>query len=266
MNRLIITLITFTAFVLSCININAQCKIENTYFKAGEHLSYDLYFKYGIIYTKAGSSTLTVKNDTYNGENVYKTALAAKLNGLASKVYSLSDTLSAYLTKDVVPLAYSKDAHEDGDYNTERATFTYTDGKIHARNISRRNGKLRYDTTHVVNSCIYDMVSILYYARTINYNSMKKGDKVTVQGLVGRRTKNMDIIYQGIETIKANDDREYYCIKLSIQMNDDAFANKEEAMKVFLSNDSNRIPIRIDSKLKIGSTRVILNKYSGLNN
>ena len=36
------------------LNANAQCKLNNTFFQAGEDLSYDLYFKYGIIYTKAG--------------------------------------------------------------------------------------------------------------------------------------------------------------------------------------------------------------------
>lgn len=266
MNRLIIGYIAVIFMLLATTNAGAQCKIENTYFKAGEMLTYDLYFKYGIIYTKAGGSTLSVQNAVYEGEEVLKASLTAKLGGLANKVYSLADTLSAYMTPDVVPLAYTKDAHEDGDYSTERATFTYKDGDIHARNISVRNGKQRYDTTHVVQTCIYDMVSILYYARTVNYNTMKKGDKVTVKGLVGRKHTNIDVIHQGIEKMKANDGRQYYCIKLSLQMNDDAFADKEEAMKVYITNDANRIPIRIDSKLKFGSTRVILNKYEGLKN
>lgn len=266
MKKSIHKIMLLCGLLLASAGAYSQCEIKNDYFQAGEKLSYDMYFKYGIIYTKAGAATLSVKNDVYEGEDAYKVSLAAKLTGAANKIYSLSDTLSSYLTKDIVPLAYSKDAHEDGDYNTERATFKYENGNVIARNISRRNGNLRYDTTHVSPVCVYDMVSILYYARTLDYGSMKKGDKVSVAGIVGRRKKNMDVVYQGIETVKANDNREYYCLKLSIQMNDDAFENKDEAMKVYLTNDINRIPVRIDSKLKIGSTRVVLKKYEGLKN
>lgn len=247
-------------------NAQSQCEVKNNYFKAGENLTYNLYYKYGLLYIKAGSSTLSVVDENYQGTPVYKATLTANLTGMAKSIHALSDTLQSYLTPSLVPLAYSKDDHQSEKYYTERATFTYKDGKVIARNISTGNGKLRYDTTHVANRCTYDMVSIIYYARTLNYSNMKKGDKTTVSGLVGRRLKTMEVIYQGIETVKANDDREYYCIKLSLMMDDDAFSNKEEAMKIYLTNDANRIPIRIDSKLKVGSTRVILKEYKGLKN
>lgn len=252
--------------LLSATRMNAQCEVQNKCFQAGEHLTYDLYFKYGIIYTKAGTSRLGVTNSTYEGKDAYKLTLTAKSSGAARKLYALDDTLTSYITKDISPLAYRKDAHEKSDYLTERATFKYTPQGIRARNINKKNNKLRYDTTHVVQSCIYDMVSILFYVRTLNFEPMKKGDKVAVHGLVGRKNANMDIIYQGIETVKGNDDREYYCLKLSLVINDDAFDNCEEAMKVYITNDLNRIPIRVDSKLKVGSTRIILRSYSGLRN
>lgn len=225
---------------------------------------YDLYFKYGIIHTKAGISTLKVTNETYGGKDAYKLTLTAKSSGAARKLYSLTDTLVSYITKDISPIAYMKDAHEKGDYHTERATFEYTPNGIKARNISKKNQNLRYDTTHVTRTCIYDMLSIVFYVRTLNYEAMKKGDKVAVQGLVGRKNANMNIVYQGVETVQANDDREYYCLKLSLVIKDDAFDNSEEAMKVYITNDSNRIPVRIDSKLKVGSTRTVLKSYSGL--
>ncbi len=38
------------------LNAKAQCKINNTFFQAGEELTYDLYFKYGLINTKAGTA------------------------------------------------------------------------------------------------------------------------------------------------------------------------------------------------------------------
>lgn len=247
-------------------SMSAQCATENKYFVPGEVLTYDLYFKYGILNTKAGNSSLKVEEAIYKGRNVYKMTLTAKSSGVAKSVFSLTDTVTSYVTKDLTPLAYMKDAHEGGDHTVERATYDYSAGQIKLRNINTRNGRLRYDTTFVSKDCMYDMLSIVYYARTLNYDSMEKGDKVTVSFFSGRKKMNMDIEHEGIANISANDGRKYSCVKLVLVLNDDAFADRDEAMKVFITNDPNRIPVRIDSKLKVGSTKVVLKAYKGQRN
>ena len=250
----------------SAMHTAAQCKIDNTYFKEGEELTYDLYFKYGILNSKAGSSSLSVTNGQYEGKDVYVMNLRAKSSGVAKSVFSLSDTLKSYMTKDLVPLAYMKNAHEGGDYTIERATYKYTDRGTTLRNRNIRNEKLRYDTVLVAKDCVYDMLSIVYYARTLDYDSMKKGDKKRVSFLSGRKMLTMDVEHHGIDKVSANNGKKYQCLKLIMMVNDDAFENKSEAMKVYLTNDANRIPVRIDSKLKVGSSKVILKSLKGVKN
>ena len=248
------------------IQLKAQCEVENNSFREGEYLEYDLYFKYGLIFTKAGISTMNVADVQYNNRNAYKMTLTANSLGAAKAVFSVSDTLISYTTKGLVPLAYLKDAYEGGDYRTERDTYDYSKGKVRLRNINKKNEYLRYDTTLVSDNCMYDMLSIVYYARTLDYGNMKKGDEVTVPFLSGRKKVNMTIVHQGVESVSANDGRKYTCIKLSLTINERAFEDKNEAMKVYITEDPNRIPIRIDSKLKVGSTRALLRSYKGQRN
>ena len=76
----------------------------------------------------------------------------------------------------------------------------------------------------------------------------------------------MLIEYQGTENMKANDDKTYSCLKLVLSVmnaNEKAFEDKQEAMKVYITNDDNRMPVRLDSKLNVGSTRAILKSYKG---
>jgi hypothetical protein len=49
-----LTIAFFGIFFLMAFFSSAQCKIENQALKRGEKLSYDLYYKYGIINAKAG--------------------------------------------------------------------------------------------------------------------------------------------------------------------------------------------------------------------
>lgn len=249
--------------VLGCTGLNAQCKVENKYFAAGEELSYDMYFKYGLINTKAGKSSMIVSEEKYDGKDVLKMQLIGNTKGVANKLFSLSDTLSCVMTKDLVPLAYYKNAHESGDYTIEKATYSYAGNKIAIKTNRIRNGEFRFDEELSSESCIYDMLSVVYYARTLDYSTMMKGDKVSISCLSGKKIARMDIEDHGIEAINANDNKKYDCIKLVLVINADAFEDKKEAMTVYITNDYNRIPIRIDSKLKVGSTRAILKSYKG---
>lgn len=255
--------IIFIVSVLFSLNAGAQCKINNTFFQAGEELTYDLYFKYGLINTKAGTSSLKTVAEKFNNTDALKMTLLAQSSGTARKLFSLNDTLTCYVSKDLVPLAFLKNAREGKDYTVERVIYTYNNQGVSLNTKRTKNGSFRFEETVQSSSCMYDMMSIVYYARTLNYTGMKKGDTAKVDFISGRKKVNMVIEHNGIETIEANDKKKYSCIKLVLSIMDDAFSNKKEAMKVYLTNDDNRLPVRLDSKLNIGSTRAVLKSYKG---
>lgn len=263
--RLITIVIAFCAIL--GLQAQTQCKVYNKSFQAGEELTYDLYFKYGILNPKAGESTLKTISERYNNKDAYKMSLTAKSSGVVNSIFSINDTLSARMTKDLVPLAFHKDAEEGGDHTIENMTYTYhPSGEISVHTKRTKNGEERFDEVIKYNSCVYDMVSVVFYARTLDYANMKKGDEVKVDFITGKRKAYMIIEHQGIENIKANDGKTYSCIKLVLSMmnvGDKAFEDKEEAMKVYITNDENRMPVRLDSKLKVGSTRAMLKSYKG---
>ncbi|WP_277464215.1 DUF3108 domain-containing protein [Parabacteroides sp. PF5-6] len=263
MNRLIY--VALMLFGLLASDIHAQQHTGTLPFKVGEELTYDMYFRYGLINTKAGVSILKTEETVYADQMAYKFSLCGKSSGAVKAFFSVADTLSSYMGKDLRPLAYTKDAHENSDHTIERATYQYpSTGVVELRGKRIKNGELKFDTLQVSDVPIYDMISVIYYARTYDFASMKKGDKLSIAYFTGRRMENMDIQYRGIETVKANDGREYYCIKLVMILNEKAFENGSEAMTVYISNDQNKVPIRIDSKLKLGSTRIIIKEYKGV--
>lgn len=263
MNKIIKFLIPVLLLMMG-LNAQARNESQNYPFNEGEVLTYDMYFKYGLLNAKAGESTLSVTDKGYGGEDAYQFTLHAKSAGAAKAFMHVADTLTSYVSKDLKPLAFVKNAHEGGDHTIEQASYQYDDGDISVHTNRIRNDVLRFDTTLVSEHPIYDMVSILYFARTLDYSSLKNGEKLTISYLSGKRMETMDIIYRGLETVTANDGREYYCIRLSMILNEKAFEDKNEAMQVYITNDMNRVPVRIDSKLKKGSTRIVLKAYEGV--
>lgn len=263
LNRLTKLFIVLFLTIVGTNNLQAQCTLSNNAFQAGESLQYDLYFKYGLLFTKAGWATLTTKDATYSGNNVYRTDLITASTGVARKAFELNDTLTSYISKQMTPLAYFKRAHEGGDFTDEQLYYSYSNNKVNISTRRVKDGRERFNKSMSVDQCTYDMMSVIFFARELNYSSMKKGDKTRISFISGQNRQNMDIVYQGTENMKANNNKTYACHKLSLVTSDDAFENTNEAMKIYITADNNRIPVRIDSGLKIGSMRVVLKKIKG---
>src|SRR5690554_1288569 len=253
-------------FMLPFSSLSAQCRMTNHAFASGEEIQYDLYFNFGIVNARAGSGSLVVTDANYRGENAYKTVMMLNTSGLAGALYTVQDTLTSYVDKDLRPLLFTKEALEGKDYSVERQSFTYNKDGIDIRTIRHRNGELSFDEVMTTEECTYDYLSVLSYVRNFDFSGMNPGDRQYIQFISGKRPVDMYVNYHGISTMKANDGNNYEVINITMTIHDDAFTNQKEALKASLTNDLNRVPVVIDTNLKIGSVRAVLRNVSGVRN
>lgn len=250
--------------------ISAQCKVQNTFFQNGEKLTYDMYFKLGFLSTHAGKLELSVEEGSINGKGDHKITFQTNTSGMVDGVYAVHDTLYAYVTKDIVPVAYFKNAMESSDYTQEELYYDYkkSDGHIDIHTKRHKNGEFRFDEKLTSDTCIYDMVSVVYYARTLDFDSMKKNDKVAINFISGLKKSHVDIEYKGTKKVKANDGSKYECVELVLNFTAGGGSSRsKEMMKVYVTNDANRIPIEINTNLKkVGAIRGLLKEKEGLRN
>ncbi|MFA6359407.1 MAG: DUF3108 domain-containing protein [Dysgonamonadaceae bacterium] len=261
-NKKLHSLVILLLFAVSLSSIG-QTKIKNNAFDAGEQLTYDLYYKYGILNMKGGNATLNTESTVYNGTDAYKMTLHATTGGLINSIYNVDDTLTGFVDKNIVPLLFTKGATEGKDYTRERQIYKYQNGETFIRTIRHRNGKLSFDENITTERCTYDMMSVLAFARTLDYSNMKRGDNTHVQFISGRRLVNMYIRYLGTISMKVNNGKTYDALELSLMILDKAFVDQEEAMNVWITNDENKLPLQINTKLKIGTMRAVLKDFSG---
>jgi hypothetical protein len=70
----------------------------------------------------------------------------------------------------------------------------------------------------------------------------------------------------GKEIVKISDGTSFRCIKLSPILIVDRVFKSQNDMTLWVSDDKNRIPIKISTDIAIGSIYVELYKYKGLRN
>lgn len=231
-----------------------------------EPLYYDLSFKYGLIHAKAGYGRLSFTPIKHEGRvPAYRMDLISHSTGFIRKVFKLDDTLSCAINERLEPLWYEKRAHEGKDDTWERLDYRYHgDGSVSIAAKRIKNGELRYDKTLKTRGLTYDMMSIVYYVRTFDFASMRVGVGRQVTFISGAKEVKMDVILRGRQRVVDALKREHDCYKLTLAILDPAFTNPREAMTVYLTTDGRAVPIRMDTKLKIGSARAILRDAGGM--
>lgn len=264
MKKLVTTILI--AMALLPINMLAQqCEVENTAFKEGESVRYDLYFDWGIIWKKVGYATFTTNKTVYKGQSAYDIRLMAVGSKEADMLFKLRDSLQVYMTERLEPLYYKKAAEEGSHYSVDEAWYTRENGVSKVHQLRTRPGvedftPLESDTED--SRCIYDMLSIIARARNFSAEHFMQGHQTTLPLATGRKVDEEILICLGDNTIKAKDGKKYACKGFSL-FAFDKDGDKKEILRFYITDDANRLPIRIDFYLKIGSAKAYLKEVKG---
>ncbi|MDR0749334.1 MAG: DUF3108 domain-containing protein [Tannerellaceae bacterium] len=251
--RIIAAILILMAFVQGQIQGQVLCFDDATVFADGEKITYDLYFKWGLMMPKAGTASLSVKETTYQGAPAWNTCVLINSSGMVHTFFSIRDTIQNYLTKEKPRLLYSgKRTLEGGYYEMDDLTYSYKNDETHIHAIRKNLNRIKADTVLTGGACVLDLLGSLMYTRTFDWENFSAGHKYPLQVGMGKSLINVTYRYEGQRIVER--DRVKFRTRLFIvDIYDDAFTESKEAMEIWIGDDSNRIPVKIRAKLKIGA-------------
>jgi hypothetical protein len=259
-----IKLMFFTAVFISTTAFNTQnfsspeafIPKKNNAFTNGEILTYRLH--YGAI--EAGIATLEVTEETleFGGRPTYHVVGLGKSTGAFDWFFKVRDRYESYIDKEaLVPMAFIRRVDEGGYKINQNYVYNHYKKQV----ISE--GKA-YDVPKEIND-IQDMLSAFYYARCIDFSNAKAGNIYTVNSFVDGEIFPLKIKYIGKETISTSLGR-FKCIKFRPVIQKGRIFKDEEDLNVWISDDANRIPIRAQANILVGSVKMDLKEYKGIAN
>ena len=104
-----------------------------------------------------------------------------------------------------------------------------------------------------------------YFLRTIDFSKMAIGESVPVTFFFEGEVYNMRLKYRGKEVVKTKFGK-INTFKITPQLPKNNFFQDEESVKLWVTDDANKIPVRAEVELKIGSLALDIRKFSGLRN
>jgi hypothetical protein len=109
------------------------------------------------------------------------------------------------------------------------------------------------------------MLSAFYYARNIDYSNAAVGQVFTITTFVDNEIFPLKIRFVGKEVIDS-DIGEIRCLKFHPVIQKGRVFKNEDDLNMYISDDANRIPIRVEAKLLVGSVRMDLKRFENVRN
>jgi len=233
-------------------------------FQADEELKFDIHYKYGLVMLKAGTANYKITKSRYNNTDSYITSVDFKTTSFFDKIYKMRDTLSSHVNENLHPLYHLRSINE-GNYHVREEMFFNRFSKEYTELRVRRESKqvLRLDSTLISYDFGYDIVSIFQFLRSLDYSQMKSPVE-NISTFFGNANIKITVRCEGQSIVERSETLKYNTYKIALDFKDKAFNESKNAIEIWMSNDENKIPIKIRAKLKIGAAEVYLVSHKNL--
>jgi hypothetical protein len=239
-------------------------RVKNESFSRGETLKFKM--TYGIFTVGRGSANIHPNYFKLNHRDCYKVDVFAETVGLVNWVSDVEDQFGAYIdTASILPHMFYRRIREGGYRKDEQTFFDHKEKKIKVRTADRKTGKYNDPLYYDAPGQVRDMIAGFLYLRIMDFSNIKVNDTISVKGFFEDEFYNLKIIYKGKDVVKTKAGKVRTLVFKPV-MPDNKLFNGENSITAYFSDDKNRIPIKIDAEMFIGSAGVELTDYSGLRN
>lgn len=229
--------------------VNAQ----QVAFQHGEKITYTVFYNVIGLYINAGTATFSTSVEQYNNNNVFHVVGEGATNSKYDWIFKVRDRYESYFnTNDLQSVKFIRNINEGSFKMHEEVAFN-----------QQTNTAITSKGVYKVPERVQDVINAIYYARNIDYNTYKPGDKITFSMFLDNKVYNLYVKYIGKETVKTRYGK-YNAIKLSPQVITGNVFKNDDKMLMWVTDDSNHIPVRVESPISVGSIKIDLKEYQNL--
>jgi len=224
-------------------------------FDVGEWFKFRIH--YGLV--TAGYATLEVGQDQEN-TNAYHIKGFGETVGLSRLFFKVEDYYESKVDKTTaLPYQFIRKIDEGGHTKNKVVDFDQE-----ARVAYVQDKKRNKEHTIKTPGDVQDMVSAFYYLRNaVDVANLKKGDEAEVTMFFDEENFPFKLRFLGREQINTKFGKLNALMFRPLVLAGRVF-KEEESLTVWVSDDINKVPLRIKASLAVGSIKADLDEYKGL--
>lgn len=227
------------------------------YAQGSETLNYVISYKWGLIHKDAGDAKF-IRTPKGTG---YELKVIGKTKPWADKIFNVRDTLISRVSKNnYLPQQYIRIAHEKGKYSRDEINFSRSGATTIGTGSKLREKKTgEKPTVKDINikgtGQVYDILSVFYYLRDINYSALKPNEKIQATIFSGDQVEKLTVTCKGKETIKLKDKKDREAWHIVFRFTTGGGKKSSDDIDCWISTEPSHIPLLITGSLPVGQVR-----------
>ena len=248
MKKLVLIILILTSFSFDTQKEDA--------FGTGEYFKFRIH--YGIV--NAGYATLEIKDATINNKKVHHAVGKGYTTGMSKFFFKVEDLYESYFDKETgSPYRYIRKIDEGGYTKNQEGIFNQAENRVLVKDYKRKSEK-----TIVITDNVQDIISSFYYLRNHpNIDKLKSGDAITIDMFFDEEITKFKLKYIGRQDITTKFGTVSTMVFKPLVQTGRVFKEKE-SVTLWITDDNNKVPVRIKADLAVGSLKADLDEYKGL--
>ncbi|MER3524531.1 MAG: DUF3108 domain-containing protein [Ignavibacteria bacterium] len=225
-------------------------KVQNNAFGIGERLVFDV--SYGPI--TAGEAIMAIpRYDTIAGRVCYRVEFAVNSLKSFDWIYEVRDRYLTFIDVEAIaPLKFEQHIRE----GTYRRDFVAEFDQVN--HIARTT-----EGNFPIPPYVHDILSAFYYARTLDYSGMKPGDQIQLYNFYKDKSHDLGVKFLGRQELEVEAGT-FRTIVVEPLVREGGLFKAEGRIVIWLTDDERKLPVRVNTKVIIGSIDTELREYAGL--
>lgn len=254
---ILISVIAFCGFFFKRSSISP--KERKWFFQGGEYSRYDV--SYSIF--DAGEFFFTTDTIVHNinSKKCYKTTLVGKTKGIAGLFAKINDTLISYIdTSNFQSVKFTRDQQENN------YTFLANTEYERENNLVNVYTRVEYNRielhTYTTTGFAQDLIATYFDLRAVDVNKYKKNDTLFFDIFETDTTFRVPLKFIGRDKIRTIFGRVQSLVFSPIMpKTKNTIFSGENPIRAYISDDYNRIPLKVIAETKYGDIEIILKDY-----
>lgn len=233
-------------------------------FADGEKLVYSVSYRWGILDSEVGSAevVLSSEEDT-DGTPLFHAVATGRTTRLFDLFFKVRERFESWFRAEGLrPVRFERDTYEGG--YVARNSFEWIPGTDSIRADVYSSSAGQRQLVLAGRPSTYDLLSLFYYARTMDFGSMQTDVKYPISFAIDDEVYDLYFIIKGKERISIRGAGEFNTLLFAARLvAGEVFTGKEE-MLIWVTDDRNRIPVRFESPIIVGTAYGAVKNMSGL--
>lgn len=231
-------------------------------FGKGEELTYRV--KFGFFTVGKAITRIDKRIYQINSQPCFRVEGIGQTADWVSIIKPVKDVFGAYIDTTALQTQVAYRKLQEGDYRLdELTTFNHDERTVEVKVMNRQTGIYENPKQYPIPDNAKDIIGGFMLLRQIDFTKVHKNDTITIAGFFEDQSYFLKVMYKGKDVISTKPGR-IPCHKLVPVMPDNKLFDGENSITVWISDDKNKIPVKMQAKMFVGHTGMELEEFRGL--